>query len=156
MREVLLGTDPPIALTQRATTTLKEAREVFLEKVHPGGTLIVRDQSGQLRWWTWAGHRANATLAATLEGIAVPAQCINDHWIRLREDLTPPVWKEVLSEAPNRLCLPPVDERAVRGLKFGDALPPRLAEAKLSARLADLESAATVIAEPVRFVYTGA
>ncbi|WP_261719044.1 DEAD/DEAH box helicase [Streptomyces sp. FZ201] len=156
VREVLLGTDPPVALTQRATTTLKEAREVFLEKVHPGGTLIVRDESGQLRWWTWAGHRANATLAATLEGIVVPAQRINDHWIRLREDLTPPVWKEVLSEAPDRLCLPPVDERAVRGLKFGDALPPRLAEATLSARLADLESAATVIAEPVRFVYTGA
>ncbi|HZF86959.1 DEAD/DEAH box helicase [Streptomyces sp.] len=152
VREVLLGTDPPIAQTQRATTTLKEAREVFLEKVHPGGTLIARDESGQLRWWTWAGHRANATLAATLEGIAVPAQRINDHWIRLREDLTPPVWKEALSEAPDRLCLPAVDERAVRGLKFADALPLRLAEATLSARLADLTVATAVLAEPVRFV----
>nr|WP_197972776.1 MULTISPECIES: DEAD/DEAH box helicase [Streptomyces] len=156
VREVLLGADSPVALTQRATTVLKEARDVFLEKVHPGGTLIVRDEGGQLRWWTWAGHRANATLSATLEGIAVPAQRINDHWIRLREDLTPPVWKEALSEAPDRLCLPAVDERAVRGLKFGDALPPRLAEATLSARLADLETAAAVLTEPVRFVYTGA
>ncbi|WP_435533228.1 DEAD/DEAH box helicase [Streptomyces harbinensis] len=150
--EVLLGTNPPVTLTRRATTTLMEAREVFLEKVHPGGTLIVRDESGHLRWWTWAGHRANATLAATLEGITVPAQRINDHWIRLREDLTPSVWKESLCEAPERLCLPAVDERAVRGLKFGDALPLRLAEATLSARLADLTAATAVLAEPVRFV----
>lgn len=86
----------------------------------------------------------------------MPAQRINDHWIRLREDLTPPVWKEALSESPDRLCLPAVDERAVRGLKFGDALPPRLAEATLSARLADLQTAEAVLTEPVRFVYTGA
>ncbi|MEN3582589.1 DEAD/DEAH box helicase [Streptomyces sp. ZYX-F-203] len=152
VRAALLGTDPPVALTGRATTTLKEARATFLEKVHPGGTLIIRDEAGRLRWWTWAGHRANATLAATLEGVAVPGQRVNDHWIRLREDLTPAVWKETLSQAPDHLSLPDVDERAVRGLKFGDALPPRLAEATLSARLADPTAAATVLAEPVRFV----
>lgn len=154
VRDVLLGMDPPVGLTGRAKTALAGARDHFLETVHPGGTVIVRDAAGQLRWWTWAGHRANATLTATLEGIAVPGQRIGDHWIRLREDLTPPAWKEALSEAPHRLCLPPVDERAVRGLKFGDTLPPRLAEATLSARLADLESAVTVLAEPVRFVTT--
>ncbi|GGT53962.1 hypothetical protein GCM10010271_67380 [Streptomyces kurssanovii] len=50
----------------------------------------------------------------------------------------------------DRLCLPDVDERALRGLKFSEALPPRLAEATLSARLADTESATAVLAEPVR------
>ncbi|MEU1850960.1 hypothetical protein ABZ499_17205 [Streptomyces sp. NPDC019990] len=45
-----------------------------------------------------------------------------------------------------------MDARAVRGLKFGKALPPRLAEATLSARLAGTESAAAVLAKPVRFV----
>jgi hypothetical protein len=25
-----------------------------------------------VRWWTWAGYRANATLAATLEGLGIP------------------------------------------------------------------------------------
>ncbi|ORT59283.1 DEAD/DEAH box helicase [Streptomyces sp. CB03238] len=155
VREVLLGADPPVSLTRRATAAMVEAREHFLERVHPGGTLVVRDTAGQARWWTWAGHRANATLAATLEGVAVPAQRINDHWIRLREDLTPVSWKEAVSEATERLCLPAVDERAVRGLKFGDALPPRLAEATLSARLADLDSAAAILAEPVRFVRAG-
>lgn len=45
-----------------------------------------------------------------------------------------------------------VDSRAVRGLKFGEALPPRLAEATLAARTADEEGAGKVLAEPARFV----
>lgn len=99
-----------------------------------------------------AGHRANATLAATLDELAVPGQRINDHWIRLREDVTPASWKSLTGGAADRLCLPAVDERAVRGLKFAEALPPRLAEATLSARLAGLGPAVAVLAEPVRFV----
>ncbi|MFD7418481.1 helicase-related protein, partial [Kitasatospora purpeofusca] len=61
VREVLLGADPPVKLTQRAVRSLSEAREHFLERVHQGGTLIIRDADGRMRWWTWAGHRANAT-----------------------------------------------------------------------------------------------
>ncbi|GGR85642.1 hypothetical protein [Streptomyces rubiginosohelvolus] len=148
----LLGADPPVKLTQRAVRSLSEAREHFLERVHQGGTLIIRDADGRMRWWTWAGHRANATLAATLDEVAVPGQRVNDHWIRLREDMTPASWKSHTAGAADRLCLPAVDERAVRGLKFAEALPPRLAEATLSARLAGSESAVAVLSEPVRFV----
>ncbi|WP_372499112.1 nuclease-related domain-containing protein [Streptomyces somaliensis] len=68
------------------------------------------------------------------------------------QDFGPPVWKQAVTEAPDRLRLPAVDERAVRGLKFGEALPPRLAEATLSTRLADLTTATAVLTEPVRFV----
>lgn len=151
-RRVLLGEDPPVKITGRAAGALRRAREQYLERVHPGGTLIVQDAGGQTRWWTWAGHRANATLTATLDTIAVPGQHVNDRWIRLREDVTAHTWSDVKKDATERLCLPDVDERAVRGLKFGEALPPRLAEATLSARLADTESAAAVLTEPVRFV----
>ncbi|MFB6518838.1 DEAD/DEAH box helicase [Streptomyces sp. NPDC056401] len=152
VREVLLGADPPVKLTQRAVRSLSEARGHFLERVHPGGTLVIRDADGLTRWWTWAGHRANATLAATLDELAVPGQRINDHWIRLREDVTSASWKSLTGGAADRICLPAVDERAVRGLKFAEALPARLAEATLSARLADLGPAVAVLTEPVRFV----
>ncbi|MFD4348814.1 DEAD/DEAH box helicase [Streptomyces coelicoflavus] len=152
---VLLGEDPPVKVTGRAASALRRAREEYLERVHPGGSLIIQDAGGQMRWWTWAGHRANATLAATLDTVAVPRQHVNDRWIRLREDVTAHTWNEVKKDATDRLCLPDVDERAVRGLKFGEALPPRLAEATLSARLADTESATAVLAEPVRFVRHG-
>jgi ATP-dependent Lhr-like helicase len=50
------------------------------------------------------------------------------------------------------LSLPEVDERALAGLKFNEALPHRLAVATLSARLADLEGATISLSDPVRFV----
>ncbi|MEU1463518.1 hypothetical protein ABZ467_23015 [Streptomyces sp. NPDC005727] len=45
-----------------------------------------------------------------------------------------------------------MDSRAVRGLKFAEALPQRLAEATLAARLADEQGALRILAEPVRFL----
>jgi hypothetical protein len=45
----------------------------------------------------------------------------------------------------DRLCLPEVDEKALAGLKFSDALPRHLAVATLAARLADLDHAQTVL-----------
>ncbi|MEV0580602.1 hypothetical protein [Streptomyces sp. NPDC050392] len=152
MREVLLGADPDVALSKRAVTALSEARENFMDVVHPGGTLTTRTPGGQVRWWTWAGHRANATLAATLGTVAAPAQRVNDCWIRLREDVDRQHWKQAVADVADQLCLPDVDQRAVKGLKFGEALPTRLAQATLAMRFADLEGARAVLEEPVRFV----
>ncbi|GII83986.1 ATP-dependent helicase [Sphaerisporangium siamense] len=151
MRSVLLGADPPVQLTRRATERLAVLREEAVESVHPGGTVITRSPGGDVRWWTWAGFRANATLAATLAGVADPGQRVEDAFIRLREELTPDMWKAATGDAPERLCLPDVDEKALNGLKFSVALPHRLATATLAARLADLNGAASVLREPARF-----
>ncbi|MCZ2526974.1 DEAD/DEAH box helicase [Streptomyces sp. HB2AG] len=151
-RDVLLGEAPPVRLTRRAAAKLGEARDRHLHTVHPGGTLVTRLSDGDVRWWTWAGHRANATLAASLPSAVAVHQRVDDRWIRLRDDLTPQRWREALRKAAAGLCLPEVDGRAVRGLKFGEALPPRLAEATLAARTADEAGAGKVLAEPVRFI----
>ncbi|MFG2042144.1 DEAD/DEAH box helicase [Dactylosporangium sp. NPDC048998] len=151
-REVLLGTDPPVKLTRRAVDRLAQERDERSSLIHPGGNTIVRDEQGDLRWWTWAGFRANATLAATLSEVTDPMHRFDDYQIRLREDLTPATWKELTADAATRLCLPEPSEKALRGLKFSDALPPRLATATLAARIADLRGAATVIDDNVRFV----
>ncbi|WUR58642.1 DEAD/DEAH box helicase [Micromonospora chokoriensis] len=151
-REVLLGADPPVALTRRALTRLAREREEKLHLVHPGGTVIVRESSGDLRWWTWAGFRTNATLTATLGEVVDPVERFDGNSIRLREDVTPASWRALTADAATRLCLPEVNDKALDGLKFGAALPKRLAAATLAARLADLEGAAVVLDEPVRFV----
>ncbi|MFD9503415.1 DEAD/DEAH box helicase [Streptomyces sp. NPDC060035] len=152
-RKVLLGEDPPIAFTKRAEGALAQLRQESTETVHPGGNLIIRDGEGKdLRWWTWAGHRTNVTLAATLTPIADPLQRGNDLYVRLRSDLTPQMWKEATSQAADSLSLPEVDPRALNGLKFSAALPERLAEATLATRLADLDHAAQVLTEPTRFL----
>ncbi|MGV9326752.1 DEAD/DEAH box helicase [Streptosporangium sandarakinum] len=155
MRTVLLGADPPVRLSRRATERLAALRESSLASVHPGGTVITRNSSADdVRWWTWAGFRANATLAATLEGIAVSGQRVDDESVRLRSDLTPEMWRVGTADAAERLCLPDVDERALHGLKFSAALPKRLAVATLAARLADLDGAVAVLGEPVRWMTT--
>lgn len=152
MREVLLGTDPPVKLTSRARHHLAEARDLLAGLACPDGTAIVRT-ANEVRWWTWAGYRANATLASTLSELADPKQDFEDHCVRLRDDITPVQWRAGAADAAERLCLPEVSEKALTGLKFSSALPTRLAEATLAARLADLPNAATVLREPVRFVH---
>ncbi|MEO3924845.1 DEAD/DEAH box helicase [Micromonosporaceae bacterium B7E4] len=152
IREVLLGADPPVTLTRRAVDRLVARRAELLPLVHPGGNVILRDQDGEVHWWTWAGFRANATLTATLSEVVDPAARFDDFSIRLRENLTPGQWRELTIDAGQRICLPEVSDKALTGLKFSAALPTRLAVATLAARSADLESAGTVLSEPVRFV----
>ncbi|MEH0841064.1 DEAD/DEAH box helicase [Micromonospora sp. CPCC 205711] len=153
MRDVLLGADPPVALTARATTRLAALRDDASATVHPGGPVVVRDKDGEVRWWTWAGFRANATLIATLGDLADATQRYDDAGIRLRPDLDRQLWRAATADAAERICLPDVSEKAVAGLKFSAALPRRLATATLAARFADVEAAAAVLREPVRFAY---
>jgi ATP-dependent helicase Lhr and Lhr-like helicase len=106
--------------------------------------MISRSDS-DLRWWTWAEYRVNATLKATLGGLADETQRVDDLSIRLRGDLRPSSWREVAGELTQRLCLPEVDEKALAGLKFSEALPRPLAVATLARRLTDLEHARLLI-----------
>ena len=152
VRDVLLGADPAVLLTDRGRRVLAEERDDERGTVHPAGTVIVRDRD-DVRWWTWAGFKANATLAATLSDLADSEQRFTDTYIRMRSDLTPQMWKLTTADATERLCLPDVDHDAVAGLKFSEALPERLAVATLAARLADLPSAETVLTQPVRFSF---
>lgn len=152
IRDVLLGADPPARLTRRAQAALIEARETAPDLVHPGGTVISRGPQGDVRWWTWAGWRANATLIATLGSMADTAQRVEEFSVRLRDDATAEAWKATLTDVEERLCLPSVDDKALDGLKFSAALPRRLAEATLAARLAELTGAAIALAEPHRFL----
>jgi ATP-dependent Lhr-like helicase len=153
MRDVLLGADPPVALTARATTRLAALRDDATSLVHPGGTVVASDGDGEVRWWTWAGFRANATLIATLGELADPTQRYDDASIRLRPDLDREMVRAAMSGATDRICLPDVTEKAIAGLKFSAALPERLAVATLATRLADLPAARAVLAEPARVTH---
>ena len=152
IRDVLLGADPPARLTRRAQAALTKARESAPDLVHPGGTVISRSPAGDVRWWTWAGWRANATLITTLGDMADTAQRVEEFFVRLRADITPEKWKATMTDIEERLCLPAIDDKALDGLKFSVALPRHLAEATLAARLADLDGARITLAEPHRFI----
>jgi ATP-dependent Lhr-like helicase len=150
MRDVLLGEDPPVTVTRRATGMLAGLRSDAVGRVHPGAT-VISGSDDDLRWWTWGGYRANATLRATLGSLADESQRVSDMSIRLRADLRPGTWVQAVEELRDRLVLPEVDDRALAGLKFSDALPRHLAAATLAARLADLDHAADLLSETIRF-----
>ncbi|MGV9380019.1 DEAD/DEAH box helicase [Nonomuraea sp. NPDC003707] len=151
MRDVLLGADPLVRLTQRAAAALAVTREDSRDIVHPGETVIVRD-GFDLCWWTWAGYRTNATLKATLGPIADEAQRVDDLNIRLRMDLSPAAFTAALLDLDGHLCLPSIDDKAIAGLKFSTALPLHMAERTLAARFVNVRGAAEVLAEPHRFI----
>jgi ATP-dependent Lhr-like helicase len=150
MRDVVLGAEPPVSLTQRAAGMLAGLRSDGIGRVRAGGLVVSRGDD-DLRWWTWAGYRVNATLKATLGSVADEAQRVDDLSIRLRADLRPTSWRDVIDAVRDRLCLPEVDDKALTGLKFSEALPRPLAVATLAARLADLDHARAVLTEPTRF-----
>jgi ATP-dependent helicase Lhr and Lhr-like helicase len=150
MRDVLLGADMQVSVTQRAAGVLAGLCSDAIGRVYEGGLVISRDDL-DLRWWTWAGYRTNATLKATLGGLADEAQRVDDVSIRLRGDLRPSTWRSLVNQVKDRLCLPEIDEKALAGLKFSEALPRHLAEATLASRLADVEHAKSVLLEAHRF-----
>lgn len=77
---------------------------------------------------------------------------VDDRFVRLRDDVTPQTWWAAVADTETGPTLPEVGAHAVRGLKFAEALPPRLAQVTLAARPADREGARAALAEPVRFL----
>ncbi|MBF6106735.1 hypothetical protein IU500_22115 [Nocardia terpenica] len=149
MRDVVCGCDPPVPLTRRAIAALANQRTARATTAKSGTTIIQRDGQA-VRWWTWAGFRANATLAHSLASITETDQRPTDLSIRLRPDLTPQMWREALTQAD--LVLPAVDPRAVNGLEFATLLPEHLAAATVAARLADNSGAQQIMRMRTRFL----
>lgn len=162
-RRVLLGATPAgVLLSKRALTKLNELREEYSQRVLDGSTVLVREPNGRLRWWTWAGARANAVLVAGLldlaPGLLDESRAYNNWQIGLRGDTTTPALadamreiRSVLQDEPQRL-LPQVDERALRTLKFAELLPDSLAVSTLAERNSDHAGASVVAARRVASV----
>lgn len=143
-RRVLLGADPRVTLSKRATEGLLDLREHRAHTVSERG-LVVQRSGDDETWWTYAGSRANATLQAAFPGIVDPKQRLENHRLRLvgadarsslaaaaREDMP-----EVHAE---------VSTAALEGLKFSDVLPRPLALRTLAERSTDVVGARATLA----------
>lgn len=155
MRRVLLGAEPPgVGLTQRATTRLALVREEYNAAVDTGGTVLGTWRNGQQRWWTWAGARANALLHAAIEAVDPTlvdgSMRFDDRFVRLRGDATAGAVQEALAAAIDRFGADfggvhlPIDDEALRQLKFSDLLPVPMAADVVSRRGVDLAGVARV------------
>ncbi|GGL40891.1 DEAD/DEAH box helicase [Nocardia jinanensis] len=157
IRAVVLGAVPAgITLTKRATATLADQRLLRRDHVADDAFVIIRDQRDDWRWWTWAGSKANRTLAAWATDLVPARQKITAESLRLYPDLAVTDIRSRLAElrAARHRSLPAVDANAVQGLKFSAALPEHLALATLAARISDPVRASTVLGEETRIQIT--
>lgn len=145
-------------MSARAEQRLGAIRGAFAERVDEQATVLAQD-GARLRWWTFAGARANAVLAAALGAVAPE---LLDDWsysnlaVTLRSDATPASVTKALGAARARFgddfkgVEPEVSPQAIKKLKFSELLPPAVSVSTLSARGADHGSAAKVLCLPVR------
>ncbi|BCO59622.1 DEAD/DEAH box helicase [Mycobacterium intracellulare subsp. intracellulare] len=147
-REVVLGVDPDVAISERAIKALEEVRGNHDVEVSADGFVVLREGDG-VHWWTWAGARANATLIAGLPGIAEDAQRPDNFRIRLRGIEAAENLLGALKELNWDDVLPSVSPAATAGLKFSEVLPPDLAVRTIAERLADHDGAQAVAGEPL-------
>lgn len=133
-RDVLLGQDPPVDLSRRAAAALSRLRIERAACVDAGGLVLTKRTKDQI-WWTFAGSRANNSIAAALFDVGIEAAASAES---IRMDLCEvsdlrAVGKALEDGRPQAL----VDQAAVDGLKFSAALPHALAVATLVERSSD-------------------
>jgi ATP-dependent Lhr-like helicase len=149
MREIVLGASPAVQLSRRAKSAIAETRQELAPLADPQRTVVVRDPSGDLHWWTWAGAAANATVHAALVGTSDPLQRVDNLALRVRRDLGARALRAAIDATADHPLQPPaVTDEALRGLKFATALPTGLAAQTLAERLADPQGASAVLHEP--------
>jgi ATP-dependent helicase Lhr and Lhr-like helicase len=153
IKRVLASDELPQRWSRRASDKIAELRE-DVPWLDGDSTAVVSAQDGKSEWWTFAGSRANATLAREL------SQCLEtrvehdsftlrfESAVELREIKRG--LQQMAAADPHQLR-PAVDESALEGLKFSDCLPPEIGLTLLERRLADPNSTAAVIRQPVRY-----
>ncbi len=150
-RAVLLGTGPDVDLSHRAVKVLASLRDEADSRASPDGT-VVEHRDDELWWWTWAGARANATLAAALPDLVEVERRIDNHRLRLRPNTSAEQLCASLDDVAAGSLPPLVTPDAVDGLKFGDVLPPHLATNTLASRMTDQAGARDVVAAGIGWI----
>jgi ATP-dependent helicase Lhr and Lhr-like helicase len=154
MRLLLAGEETSPLWSRRAQDGLAEVRREHAWVNAEGSTLRLRPSSGA-EWWTFAGTRANATLAGALSR-ACGGRVEHD---ALAITVEGEEGFAAIEEAVRRLgsrdvstMEPEVEEAALEGLKFSRCLPRELGLLTLSSRLRDETAIGAVLAQPTRIV----
>jgi ATP-dependent Lhr-like helicase len=156
IRAVLAGDETPPWCSRRASARLADVRAEYpwLDG-RPDNVLVAA--GGALTWWTFAGGRANAGLAAGLSGRLGVRAAADNFAVRLGTPPDPAAAERAvlgLAAADAGRMAPPVGEEAVAGLKFSECLPPTLAAWVVRERLTDASAASAALGRPTRVVLT--
>lgn len=158
IRRLLLGAAPSgVALTFRAARRLRALRDEYAVRVSDDCT-VVASHGERLRWWTFAGGRANCVLTAALRQVApdlLDEGSFDNLHVTLRSEASAAALAAAMRSARSSFgddlsgVEPEVSEQALKQLKFAELLPPGLAMRTLAARAADPRGAALTAAMPI-------
>jgi ATP-dependent Lhr-like helicase len=154
IRNVLLAEGDNRRWSRRATERIAEIRQDF-RWLEPGSTAVMIGRGGTAEWWTFAGTRANASLARVLsDAMRTPVDhdgfCLTFDSRFSLTDVQQAI-REIRSQDVASIR-PAVNDEAIAGLKFSECLPGELAVEMLEERLSDVEATRKTLDEPERYV----
>jgi ATP-dependent helicase Lhr and Lhr-like helicase len=154
IRNVLGADDNREWWSHRARQQISEVRQEFAW-LDDDGTAVVRSESAEAVWWTFAGVKANATLACELSRTVKNRVTYDSFTVTFEPHLSFDVIGQALDELrarDARKMRPAVEEQAIDGLKFSECLPHNLAVHILEARLCDPAAVKGAFHKPTRFI----
>lgn len=143
-RDVLLGAEPPVNLSQRAVSRLSEVRALRRDQVTEDGLVFHRGEKSSVLW-AFGGLKAHATLLASLPDVVSQSATAENEMISFEPDLDVGALHGLSVDE----ALPEIARQAVDGLKFSAALPAGLAVATLAERYIDRRGASQIVAAAV-------
>lgn len=140
--------------SQRVQEQMTEMRHEYAWLDAEGTTLTLGDENC-VEWWTFAGTRGNATLAAALRsplGVELNSDAFKISVGSPQTLLDVETAVRSLNHTDFCHVEPAVSDRAIDGLKFNQCLPQELARSVIANRLSDATSAHKIAAQPVKVV----
>jgi len=139
--------------SRRARERIAIIREEF-PWLESDSSVIVADSNGTAKWWTFAGGRANATLAnevGTKKRFRVQHDNFTVSFVsNVQSEEIESTIAEIRSRARTGMCAG-VDEQALGGLKFSECLPQQLAFEMLQKRMTDNQALGRLLQQAIRF-----
>jgi ATP-dependent Lhr-like helicase len=141
--------------SRRTRERIAIIREEFAWVESDSNSVIVTDSNRAAKWWTFAGGRANATLANELGAITKGRVQHDNFTLSFTSAVSLKEIKSAIAELRSRDVggmRPAVDEASIDGLKFSECIPKELAIELLQERLKNPQATASILRSLVKFV----
>ena len=151
MQSILCRSDDSEKWSKRCNAEIDRLRTEF-SWLSPDTTSLLFEPGDRWSWWTFAGAKANSTLAYYLAQDLKSTVSSDGFSLKFSEGVTSDQVQQSQSSLKYRgidELRPVAHEKAIRGLKFSDCLSTRLADQVTSMRLRDDISVANVLNEDV-------
>lgn len=146
---VVAGEDPHVTLTRRAVEELATTR-AELPRIDPSRTTLAKEVDGSVRWWTFAGLKANVELAARLSPIRDQITQRSNLYITLAPGTNISAFSGLIDREASLTELLDLAPWATASLKLANALPEEWAQEVAIARISDPKAVQEVLARSLR------